>query len=147
MWVAGYESAKYWLGVLNEIKNCDIEDIMIVSVNGLTGFGDAIHAVFPEAEIQRCIMHQIRYFTKFISYKDIKSFMKDLKLVYKADTEELALSALWTDWRKPGARNIQPLSHPGETTGLIVHVFQVPVRDKKADLYHEFDREFQPSVS
>lgn len=94
MWVGGNESAKYWLGVLNEIKNRGVEDIMIVSVDGLTGFGDAIHAVFPEAEIQRCIVHQIRYSTKFISYKDIKSFMKDLKQVYKADTEELALAAL-----------------------------------------------------
>lgn len=94
MWVGGNESAKYWLGVLNEIKNRGVEDIMIVSVDGLTGFGDAIHAVFPEAEIQRCIVHQIRYSTKFISYKDIKNFMKDLKLVYKAATEELALAAL-----------------------------------------------------
>lgn len=94
MWVGGNESAKYWLGVLNEIKNRGTQDIMIVSVDGLTGFGDAIHAVFPEAEIQRCIVHQIRYSTKFISYKDIKAFMKDLKLVYKADTEELALAAL-----------------------------------------------------
>mgnify|MGYP000317328419 CR=1 FL=1 len=67
---------------------------MIVSVDGLTGFGDAIHAVFPKAEIQRCIVHQIRYSTKFISYKDLKPFMADLKLVYKADTEDLALSAL-----------------------------------------------------
>ena len=88
------ESAKYWLGVLNEIKNRGVEDIMIVSVDGLTGFGDAIQAVFPLAEIQRCVVHQIRYSTKFISYKDLKSFMADLKLVYKADTEDLALSAL-----------------------------------------------------
>ena len=88
------ESAKYWLSVLNEIKNRGVEDIMIVSVDGLTGFGDAIHAVFPQAEIQRCIVHQIRYSTKFISYKDLKPFMADLKLVYKADTEDLALTAL-----------------------------------------------------
>ena len=94
MWIGGNESAKYWLSVLNEIKNRGVEDIMIVSVDGLTGFGDAINAVFPQAEIQRCIVHQIRYTTKFVSYKDIKSFMKDLKLVYKADTEELALEAL-----------------------------------------------------
>ena len=67
---------------------------MIVSVDGLTGFGEAIHAVFPYAEIQRCIVHQIRYSTKFISYKDLKPFMADLKLVYKADTEELAAAAL-----------------------------------------------------
>ena len=94
MWIGGNESAKYWLGVLNEIRNRGVEDIMIVSVDGLTGFGDAINAVFPKAEIQRCIVHQIRYSTKFISYKDIKPFMKDLALVYKADTEEIALSAL-----------------------------------------------------
>ena len=69
MWIGGNESAKYWLGVLNEIKNRGVEDIMIVSVDGLTGFGDAIHAVFPKAEIQRCIDHQIRYSTKFIPTK------------------------------------------------------------------------------
>ena len=57
------------VGVLNEIKNRGVEDIMIVSVDGLTGFGDAIHAVFPKAEIQRCIVHQIRYSTKFIPTK------------------------------------------------------------------------------
>lgn len=76
---------------------------MIVSVDGLTGFGDAIHAVFPQAEIQRCIVHQIRYSTKFISYKDLKPFMADLKLVYKADTEDLALTAL-EDLEENGAK-------------------------------------------
>ncbi len=94
MWVGGNESAKYWLGVLNEIKNRGVEDIMIVSVDGLTGFGDAIHAVFPQTEIQRCIVHQIRYSTKFISYKDIKPFMVELKRVYQATTEEIAMQEL-----------------------------------------------------
>ena len=94
MWIGGNESAKYWLGVLNEIKNRCVEDIMIISVDGLTGFVDAIGAVFPNTEIQRCIVHQIRYTTKFVSYKDIKAFMKDLKLVYQAATEESALQAL-----------------------------------------------------
>ena len=94
MWIGGNESAKYWLGVLNEMKNRGVEDIMIVSVDGLTGFGDAISAVFPKAEIQCCIVHQIRYSTKFISYKDIRPFMKELKLVYQAATEEQALENL-----------------------------------------------------
>ena len=67
---------------------------MIVSVDGLTGFWDAINAVFPQAEIQRYIFHQIRYKTKFVSFKDIKSFMKDLKQVYQADTEQLAVEFL-----------------------------------------------------
>lgn len=94
MWIGGNESAKYWLGVLNEIKNRGVEDILIVSVDGLTGFGDAIHAVYPNTEIQRCVVHQIRYSTRFISYKDIKEFMKDLRLVYQATTEDIALQQL-----------------------------------------------------
>ena len=81
---------------------------MIISVDGLTGFVDAIHAVFPNTEIQRCIVHQIRYSTKFISYKDIKPFMKDLKEVYQASTESTALQeldALEDKWRSkyPGS--------------------------------------------
>ena len=94
MWIGGNESAKYWLGVLNEIKNRGVEDIMIVSVDGLTGFVDAIGAVFPQAEIQRCIVHQVRYTTKFVNYKDMKPFVKDLKAIYQAPSEELALEKL-----------------------------------------------------
>lgn len=94
MWIGGNESAKYWLGVLNEIKNRGVEDIMIVSVDGLTGFVDAIGAVYPQAEIQRCIVHQVRYTTKFVNYKDMKPFVKDLKAIYQAPTEELALEKL-----------------------------------------------------
>lgn len=72
----------------------------VVSVDGLTRFGDAIHSVFPKAEIQCCIVHQIRYSTKFISYKDLKPFMADLKPVYKADTEDLVLATLEAEWGK-----------------------------------------------
>ena len=103
MWIGGNESAKYWLGVLNEIKNRGVEDIMIISVDGLTGFADAISAVFPNTEIQRCIVHQIRYTTKFVSYKDRKAFVADLKNVYQAATEEAALKgldALEKNWGK-----------------------------------------------
>lgn len=94
MWVRGNESAKYWLGVLTEIKNRGVEDILIVPVDGLTRFGDAIHVVYPQTEVQRCIIHQIRYSTKFISHKDIIPFMADLKEVYQASTEEIALQKL-----------------------------------------------------
>lgn len=94
MWIGGNESAKYWLGVLNEIKNRGVEDIMIVSVDGLTGFVDAIGAVYPEAEVQRCIVHQVRYTTKFVNYKDRKAFVNDMKAIYQASTEELALKNL-----------------------------------------------------
>ena len=94
LWIGGNESAKYWIGVLNEIRNRGTEDIFIISVDGLTGFVDAIGAVYPNAEIQRCIVHQIRYTTKFISYKDLKLFMKDLKGVYQASTLEQAEEGL-----------------------------------------------------
>lgn len=94
IWIGENESSKYWLSVINEIKNRGTKDILIASVDGLNGFPEAIKAVFPETEIQRCILHQIRNSTKFISYKDIKSFVADLKKIYKAATEEAALSAL-----------------------------------------------------
>lgn len=85
---------KILAGVLNEIKNRGVEDILIVSVDGLTGFVDAIHAVFPKTEVQRCIVHQIRYTTKFVYYKDMKPFVADLKKIYQAATEDAALMAL-----------------------------------------------------
>lgn len=94
IWIGETESAKFWLSVLNEIKNRGTKDILIASVDNLSGFSDAIKAVYPETEIQKCILHQIRNSTKFISYKDIKSFTADLKKIYKAATEEAALAAL-----------------------------------------------------
>jgi transposase-like protein len=94
IWIGENESSKFWLSVINEIKNRGTKDILIASVDGLNGFPEAIKAVYPDTEIQRCILHQIRNSTKFISYKDIKSFTSDLKKIYKAATEEAALSAL-----------------------------------------------------
>jgi len=96
MWIGENESAKFWLSAMNSLKNRGVEDILIACVDGLTGFADAIDAVFPETEIQRCIIHQIRYTTKFVSYKDIKLLMADLKRVYTAVDEKTALSELDT---------------------------------------------------
>ena len=104
LWVGSNESAKYWLGVLTEVKNRGVQDIFIVSVDGLTGFGDAISAVFPKTEIQCCIVHQIHYTTKFVSYKDIKVFIADLKDIYQAFNEDAALSALDIQEEKWGAK-------------------------------------------
>lgn len=94
MWVGENESSKYWLLVLNQLKEKGLEDILIVSTDNLSGFSQAIESVYPKTEIQKCIIHQIRNSTKFVSYRDIKELMKDLKTVYKASTEELALSNL-----------------------------------------------------
>jgi len=94
IWLGATEGAKYWLGVLNELKARGVEDILIASVDGLKGFVEAIEVAFPRTEIQRCIIHQIRSSTRFISYKDRKPFVDDLKSIYKASTEKEALNAL-----------------------------------------------------
>ena len=88
------ESAKYWLSILNGLKNRGVEDILITCIYGLVGFSEAINAVFPKAEIQQCVIHQIRNSTKYVSYKDIKTLMADLKRVYGAVDEETALYEL-----------------------------------------------------
>ena len=89
MWIGENESAKFWLGILNSLKNRGVEDILIACVDGLTGFTNAIEAVYPRTEVQQCIIHQIRNTTRFVSYKDIKKLMKDLKLVYGAVDESI----------------------------------------------------------
>ena len=94
MWVGENESAKYWLSILNGLRNRGVEDILIACVDGLTGFDNAIEAVYPKTEIQQCIIHQIRNTTRFVSYKDIKALMADLKRVYAAANEETALYEL-----------------------------------------------------
>ena len=79
MYVGQNESAKFWLSILNGLKNRGVEDILIACVDGLNGFPQAIEAVFPETEIQQCMIHQIRNITKLVSYKEIKPLMADLK--------------------------------------------------------------------
>ena len=96
MWVGENESAKYWATVLNSLKNRGIEDIFIACTDNLTGFSAAIEAVFPKTEIQNCIIHQLRNSSKYVSYKDIKALMADLKAVYAAVDESAALDALDT---------------------------------------------------
>ena len=94
MYVGQNESAKFWLFILNGLKKRDVQNILIVCVDGLTGFPQVIEAVFAETEIQQCITHQIRNTTKFVSYKEIKLLMADLKKIYVAPIEEIALSEL-----------------------------------------------------
>ena len=94
MWVGENESAKFWATVLNGLKNRGVEDIFIACTDNLTGFSSAIEAVFPETEIQNCIIHQLRNSSKYVSYKDLKALMADLKAVYAAVDEETALNAL-----------------------------------------------------
>ena len=88
------ESSKYWLSVLNELKNRGVKDIMVICADGLSGIKEAIAAAFPNTEYQRCIVHQVRNTLKYVPDKDRKEFAKDLKTIYHASTEEKAREAL-----------------------------------------------------
>ena len=94
MWVGENESAKYWATVLNSLRNRGVEDIFIACTDNLTGFSNAIEAVFPKTDIQNCIIHQLRNSSKYVSYKDLKALMADLKQVYAAVDEPSAKAAL-----------------------------------------------------
>ena len=88
------ESAKYWLGVLNELKNRGVKDILVICADGLTGIKEAVSAAFPQTELQRCIVHQVRNTLKYVGEKNKKEFANDLKTIYHAPSEEAALEAL-----------------------------------------------------
>lgn len=94
LWIAENEGAKFWMGVLTQLKNRGVEDILIACMDGLTGFPDALRAIYPQTRIQLCIVHMVRNSTKFVSYKDLKKLCADLKAVYSANTEEVGLEAL-----------------------------------------------------
>lgn len=133
IWIGEAESAKFWLSVLNEIKNRGVKDILIVSVDGLKGFSEAIESAYPETEIQKCILHQIRNSTRYVSYKDIKAFTAGLKKIYRAATEEKALAELdsfeevWgkkyplsiKSWRTNWAELSTYFKYPGELRKII----------------------------
>lgn len=94
IWIGESESAKFWMGILNELKNRGVEEILIACVDGLRGFGEAIKAIYPTAVVQQCIVHQVRHTIKFLPHKDRGPFCDDLKAVYAAPTEDAALEAL-----------------------------------------------------
>ena len=94
LWVSEAEGANFWLTVMTELKNRGVGDILIACVDGLKGFPEAINTVFPKTEIQLCVIHLIRNTLKYIASKDQKAFMKDLRTVYNAPTEEAAQVAL-----------------------------------------------------
>lgn len=94
IWVGANESSKFWLSVLNDLRNRGMQDVLVFCVDGLNGFKEAIGAVYPFAKIQRCIIHQIRSSMKYVPYKDRKAFVADLKAVYGSINEEAALENL-----------------------------------------------------
>ena len=94
MWIEQNEGSKFWLGIMNELKNRGVTDILIAAVDGLTGFPEAINTVFPKTEVQLCMVHMVRNSVKYISYKDRKAVTADLKEIYLAPSEGAAQTAL-----------------------------------------------------
>ena len=94
MWISENEGAKFWLSVLTELQNRGVKDILIACVDGLKGFPDAINAVYPETQIQLCIVHMVRNSMKYVPWKDYKAVTTDLKKIYQSVTEEEALHSL-----------------------------------------------------
>ena len=92
--VGANESSKFWLGMLNDLKNRGVKDVLFFCADGLPGFKEAIQAVYPQAQIQRCVIHMLRNSFQYVNYKDLKKFSSDFKAVYNAPTEEAALAGL-----------------------------------------------------
>lgn len=101
LYIGENEGAKFWLQVLTDLNSRGLEDIFIACIDNLSGFAEAIESLYPQTEVQLCIVHQIRNSRKYIAYKDVKAFMQDLKKVYQASTKELAernLDKLEASW-------------------------------------------------
>ncbi|CAH9059894.1 IS256 family transposase ISAba42 [Pseudoalteromonas holothuriae] len=94
MWISENEGAKFWLNVLTELQNLGIKDILIAYLDGLKGFPDAINTVYPNTQIQLCIIHMVRNSLKFVPWKDYKAITADLKRIYQSITEDEALIPL-----------------------------------------------------
>ncbi len=133
LWIGEAEGANFWLAILTELRNRGVKDILISCVDGLKGFPEAIESVFPECQVQQCVIHQIRNTIKYVASKNQKEFLNDLKLVYKAPTEKSALAELdnleakWgkkypypiNSWRKNWANLSAYFKYPEEIRTLI----------------------------
>lgn len=104
LWLSETESSKFWLSVLNDLSNRGVQDILIACVDGLSGFPEAINAVFPKTDVQLCIVHMVRNSLRYVGYKERREVADDLKQVYQSITEEEALLALDHFEQKWGAK-------------------------------------------
>jgi len=131
VWIGEHESSKFWLNVLNDLKSRGVLDVYLFCVDGLKGFVEAIEAVYPNSQVQRCIVHQIRSSTRFVSYKDIKPLMTDLKRVYTAVTEEEALENLMAFKEKWGRQYPSCVKSWEENWDILSTFFAYPPEIRK----------------
>lgn len=133
------ESAKYWLGVLNELKNRGVQDILILCADGLFGIKESIAAAYPETEYQRCIVHQVRNTLKYVAEKDKKAFANDLKSIYHARMKK-AVTRECSRLRKSGMAAIQTL---GGKLGRHIADVQIFGRRQKGYVHNKCNRKPQ----
>ena len=117
LWLEQNEGAKFWLRVMNELKNRGVEDLLLAVVDGLKGFPDAITAVFPETIVQTCIVHLLRNSMDFVSWKDRKGLATALKEIYRAPSADAAEEALTAFEAGPGGKNTPPSARAGAAYG------------------------------
>ena len=109
IYIGENESSKFWLGVITDLKNRGVKDILIASIDGLAGFKEAINSIFPTTEVQRCVIHQIRNTLNYVSWKDKKEFAKELKGVYQASNEKAGREGLSSLKEKWGSKYHYPI--------------------------------------
>ena len=131
LYIGESEGANFWLGVLTKLQNRGVKDILIASVDGLTGFPDAIKSIFSKTEVQLCIVHQIRNSLKHVSSMDQKEFMKDFKLVYQATSKELAENELLKLDEKWGKKYPVVLNSWNNKWENLSHYFKYPYEIRK----------------
>ena len=133
LWLAENEGAKFWLSVLTELKNRGVEDILIACIDDLKGFPEAIEAVYPNTQVQLCVVHMVRNSMRFVSWKDYKRVAVQLRTIYQAATEQQALEALeqfdtgWKDkypviveqWRRHWDHLITMFNYPDDIHRVI----------------------------
>lgn len=140
VWIGEHESSKFWLSVLNDLKSRGVLDVYLFCTDGLCGMMQAIEAVYPKSRLQRCIVHQIRSSTKYVSYKDIKQVVADLKKIYTAVTLEEAetnLGIFADRWRQTVSFLREKL---GRKLGSFKHLFRIPSGDSGKHIYDEYHR-------
>ncbi len=126
IWIGESESSKFWMTVLSDLRNRGVEDILIACVDGLNGFHEAINAVFPRTEVQRCIVHQVRYSSRFVSYKEVKPFCSDMRKIYTAPNEEAGLEELARFEEKWGEKYLYAVRSWKTNWPLLATFFKYP---------------------
>jgi transposase-like protein len=126
MWISETEGASYWLSILNELKNRGVEDVAIFSVDALSGMEEAIEAVYPFSEVQKCIVHQIRNTMRYVTWRDRKPLARDLKTVYQAPTREAGWNALLALEEKWGNKYLLSIKSWKDNWETLSTFFQYP---------------------